>query len=130
MNALIVFFTALFVVLSPAANAAEFACKVARKFDNERQYTSDQLSKGNFSALIEENNSEAFVSRCSYSPSAEKVTCDRYRVDKIAFDEHIKSKKFYVFRSQFDFQIFSDLSFVENNGRGGVSYGKCALTSQ
>jgi hypothetical protein len=25
--------------------------------------------------------------------------------------------------------MFSDLSFVENNGRGGVSYGKCALTS-
>lgn len=129
MKSLLLSFAALFFILHPSANATEFKCKVAKKLDDERQYTDEQLSKGNFSALIEEKGSEAFVSRCSHSPSDEKVTCDRYKVDKIAFDEHIKSKKFYVFRSQFDIQLFSNLSFIENNGRGGISYGKCHLTS-
>lgn len=129
MKALLLVATLFFATFSSAANAVEYLCKVDRKLDNERQYTTEQLAKGQFAALLEEKHSEAFVSRCSFAQSAAKVTCDRYKVDKVAFDERIKSKKFYVFHSQFDFQLFSDLSFVENNGRGGVSYGKCTLTS-
>ena len=58
---------------------------------------------------------------------ADSVTCDRYEVDKIMFDANAKIKKFYLFGSQADVQIFSDLSFVENNGRGSVAYGKCRV---
>ena len=27
--------------------------------------------------------------------------------------------------SQFDVQLYPDMNFVENNGRGSISYGKC-----
>ena len=41
----------------------------------------------------------------------------------------VKIKKFYVFDSQFDVQLFADLTFVENDGRTGISFGKCQVTS-
>ena len=81
--------------------------------------------KFRFSVNVVESAVGAFGSRCSFSPSANKVTCDRYQVDKIEFVERQKIKKYYVFRSQFDVQLFADLSFVENNERGGIAYGKC-----
>jgi hypothetical protein len=109
--------------------AAEYDCKVAKKIDSENTYTSHQIEKGQFSVKIEESSAGAFASRCSFSPSANKVTCDRYQVDKVVFDEKVKIKKYYVFQSQYDVQLFSDLSFVENNGRGGVAYGKCRVVA-
>lgn len=109
--------------------AVEYSCEVTRKVDAEREYTSEQLANSQFSNRVEELDEGAYVSRCSFAPSAGKVTCDRYKIDRVSFDEYFKIKKYYVFRSHFDFQLFSNLSFVENNGRGSVSYGKCALAS-
>ncbi len=109
--------------------AVEYAFDVTRKFDREREYTAEQIAKLQYSNRVEELNETAFVSRCFFAPSAGKVTCDRYKIDRVSIDENMKIKKYYLFRSQFDFQVFDDLSFVENNGRGGVSYGKCTLVS-
>jgi len=33
--------------------------------------------------------------------------------------------KYYYFDGQFDVQIFPNLSFIENNGRGDIAFGKC-----
>lgn len=109
------------------AAAAEYDCKIEKKFEPEATYTAHQIEKGQFSVKVVESGGGALVSRCSFSPSANKVTCDRYPVDKVVFDEKVKIKKYYVFQSQFDVQLFSDLSFVENNGRGGIAYGKCRV---
>jgi hypothetical protein len=65
------------------------------------------------------------LERCSYSTSQSKVTCDRYSVDRVEVDKFVGIKKFYYFKGQFDVQLFPDMNFVENNGRGGISYGKC-----
>lgn len=111
------------------AAAAEYDCKVTKKVGSENTYTAHQIEKGQFSVKVEESGGGAFVSRCSFSPSANKVTCDRYQVDKVVFDENAKIKKYYVFRSQFDVQLFSDLSFIENNGRGDIAYGKCRVVA-
>lgn len=111
------------------ATAAEYDCKVGKKLESEATYTSHQIEQGQFSVKIEESGGGAFVSRCSFAPSANKITCDRYQVDKIVFDEKVKIKKYHVFRSQFDVQLFPDLSFVENNGRGGIAYGKCRVVA-
>lgn len=111
------------------AMAAEYDCKVANKVDSENTYTKHQIEKGQFSVKVEESGEGVFISRCSFSTSANKVTCDRYQVDKIVFDENVKIKKYYVFLSQFDVQLFSDLSFIENNGRGGIAYGKCRVVA-
>lgn len=120
----------IFSLCAPAfAAAAEYECKVEKKVDSDASYTSNQLEKGKFSIRIEEGKKETFVSRCSFSPIAQKITCDRYHVDKIVLDEYVKIKKYYLFRSQFDVQLFPDLSFIENNGRGSVAYGKCRFTA-
>jgi hypothetical protein len=111
------------------AFAVEYECKVERKLDTERPYTSEQIQKGQFSVRIEESGNSARVSRCSSSASAKKVTCDRYQMDKVVFDENVKIKKYYLFRSQFDVQVFSDLFFVENNGRGGIAFGRCRVVA-
>jgi len=109
--------------------AVEYSCQVTRKFDGEREYASDQIAKFQFSNRVEELPDGTLISRCSFAPSVGKVTCDRHKMDRVTLDERVKIKKYYLFRSQFDFQLFPDLSFVENNGRGGISYGKCTLVS-
>jgi len=116
-------------VISVSTFAAEYSCEVSRKFDSAREFPLEQISKLQFSNRVEESKGGAYISRCSFAPSAGKATCDRYKMDQVAFDENVKLKKYYSFKSQFDFQIFPDLSFVENNGRGGISYGKCTITA-
>jgi hypothetical protein len=119
----------LFLCIPALAQAAEYRCTVEKKFDSEHVYTADQIEKGQFSVLVEENGKSAFLSRCSLPPNAQKVICDRYEVDKVVFDENVKIKKYHVFRSQFDVQLFPNLFFMENNGRGGIAYGKCSLVA-
>ena len=128
MKKLLLFIGVMLVVISPA-QAADYSCKVEAKFDRERVYSQAELQKGQFSVLIEERGDSAFLSRCSFTTSSREVTCDRYEVDKVVFDEHVRIKKFYVFHSQFDVQFYSDLSFIENNGRGGIAFGTCSVVA-
>jgi len=76
---------------------------------------------------IIEDEREPMLHRCSYVASRNGNVCDAYKVDKVEIDKFVNIKKFYVFRSQFDIQLFSELSYVENNGRGGILFGKCEL---
>jgi hypothetical protein len=115
--------------ISGLVTAAEYECRVSKKLDFDRSYSVEQIQKFQFSNKIEELGGEAWVSRCSFSPSVGKVTCDRLKMDRIATDPNVDIKKFYMFSAQFDLQLFPDLTFVENNGRGGVSYGTCTLTA-
>lgn len=116
-------------LLSMPVCAAEYSCEVTRKLNRDLEYTAEQIRRFQFTNRLEELSSGAFVSRCSLEPSAGKVTCDRYRVDQLAFDANANIKKYYVFRSQYDFQLFPNLTFVENDGRGGVSFGECSIES-
>jgi hypothetical protein len=87
------------------------------------------LARSRFVVKIEETAEGAFLSRCSYSLIEEKDTCDRYAVDRVQFDENVSLKKYYVFSSQFDVQLFRDLRMIENNGRGDFATGKCSVVS-
>jgi hypothetical protein len=118
--------TVALLLLAPAhSSALELVCRVTRKIDSERVYTERQLRDGQFSVRIVEESSGAKLSRCSYAPSQNRVTCDAYVVDRVEKDANVDIKKFYVFGGQFDVQVFADLSYVENNGRGGISFGTC-----
>jgi hypothetical protein len=109
--------------------ASEYICAITRKLERDREYSKQQIEQYQYSNRIEVRETEAFVSRCTYSQGAAKVTCDRYKVDHVVFDPNVKIKKFYLFSSQFDLQLYQDLTFVENNGRGGIAYGNCKLIS-
>ena len=120
----------LLAVLGPAtAHAVEYTCDVTRKVDSERIYSENDLRKGQFKVLIEETADATYVSRCSVSPSDGKNSCDKYKVDHTEEDKRAKIKKYYVFRSHFDVQLFSIMSFVENNGRGGIAFGQCRFVA-
>jgi hypothetical protein len=46
-------------------------------------------------------------------------------VDRVEVNQDLKIKKYYAFGSQINFQIFTDLKSVEDDGLGGIQYGKC-----
>lgn len=109
---------------------AKFKCPASKRVDAKKTYTAEQIEQGQFSTVLEDNPEGVFVSRCSFSESAGKVTCNRFKVDRVEYDENLKIRKFYVFNRQFNFQIFPDLSSLADNGRGGVQYGKCEFASE
>jgi hypothetical protein len=100
-------------------------CHVEKKFDEERTYTRDELIKGKFSVEILREGAATLLRRCSFAPSAGRVTCDQYDADKVSTDSFAKIRKFYYFAGQFDVQVFADGTFIENNGRGSIAFGTC-----
>lgn len=119
-------FVAALAVDSGIAQAVTYDCRVEKKVEPSFDYTKKQIADGLISVLVNDGP-ETTLSRCSFAPSQKKVTCDEYQVDKIAEDRNVGIKKYYVFKSQFDVQIFSSLRFVENNGRGGIAFGQCTV---
>ena len=116
----------IFLFVNPAI-AVEYHCFTTKKYDFEVEYSESQLNKRQFAVKVEELASNIFISRCSVLPFEKELTCDRYQVDRVEYDKNVKIKKYYIFESQYDFQIFQDLSSLENNGRGGVQYGRCKV---
>lgn len=126
---LITLFITSCVIYASVAHAVEYDCTVEKKINSERTYTDEHLKKFQFSVKIKENAGVSYVSRCSCESEEEGITCDEYEANEVIFDERAKIKKFYMFRPQFDMQVFSDFSFVENNGRGTIAYGKCKVVA-
>ena len=114
----------ILIVAAWAANAEELWCKVTRKLDSEREYSREHLDKYKPGVFVRTGAYGATLSRCSYEFSG-KHSCDEYAVDKIEIDNHTGHRKFYYYRGQFDVQIFSNNRFIENNGRGTISFGQC-----
>ena len=119
---------ALMLMLVAFSHAGTFECKVEKKYSADLSViqTKQEVEKSNFNIKIQEAQ-DTTVKRCSFAPSQNAVTCDTYSADRVEFTntQFVKIKKFYVTNSQYDIQIFEDLSFIENNGRGSIAYGKC-----
>lgn len=101
-----------------------YDCKVTRKIGSENIVSESELKKWKFSIKIHDIPKPE-LERCSFDTSKNRVTCDKYSVDRVEFDRYVNIKKFYHYSSQFDVQLYPDMRFVENNGRGGISYGIC-----
>jgi len=110
------------------SNAIEYYCFVEVKRDYDRIYSQTDLQKWKWGVKIVDTGDNAKISRCSFSSSADAVTCDDYVADYIHSDPFTGIKKFYYFRGHFDVQLFTDLSFIENNGRGSIGRGRCRVT--
>lgn len=122
------YFSLVWVILlsTSSAFAVEYYCTAVKKVGFGMDYSQEQLDKGQFGTRVEEEGDVAYLSRCSFSPSAGEITCDRYQVDRIERDG---IKKYYHFRSQFNFQIFQNLKSIEDDGRGGIQFGKCEIVA-
>ena len=114
----------LLLVFPSIVYSSTYDCKVTRKFDLQNEYTPSILEKYQYSVKIRDT-SKPELERCSFVPSQNKVTCDKYSIDRVETDKFVGIKKFYYFTGQFDVQLYPDMRFVENNGRGGISYGTC-----
>jgi hypothetical protein len=116
-------------VLCIGAQAATYDCRVERKFDSERVYPKENLDRYKPRVVVHVTEDGAQLLRCSIFPSAGGAeTCDTYEVDHIVSDGRVGVSKYYYFEGQFDMQIFPDGYFVENNGRGTVSFGRCSYS--
>jgi hypothetical protein len=116
------------LVLTSPSPPVVYRCEAARKIDPAGVWDPKRLRDGQWGVVIDDNDRGATVSRCGFARSVGKVTCDPYTVDKVEVDVFIDARKYYVFNSQYDVQVFSDLSFIENNGRGSITYGTCRMT--
>lgn len=118
------------LALPTVTGAVEYVCDVTKKVHTDEVYTAAHIKKAKFSVRLEDDGSVAFLSRCSFSSSEGAVTCDRYVVERIEYDEAGRAKKYYVFKFQYDVQVFGDLTFIENNGRGSIGFGKCRVVAR
>lgn len=123
-------FTVFLLVIS-GVSAATFRCapEFQSLFGNRVQDKENQFIKNYKPYTTVFDNQHPKIERCSFSPSEGKHTCEQYEVDRVELDRNVKIKKYYVFRSQYDIQIFSNLDYIDNNGRGGFLIGKCRLVS-
>lgn len=120
---------AMLVFASMTAQAAIYECNVTKKFDTENIYSKEAIERGKFSVVVKDTASPT-ISRCSFTPSKAAITCDEYPVDKIAQAQKVGIKKYYYFEGQLDVQLYppvgkGEMTFVENNGRGGIAFGTC-----
>lgn len=121
-----VFSVLMMTSIGTQAEAVTFDCRVNRKLDRERTYSAQDLERDRPRVLIDLSGETAFLSRCGVSMINGGVeTCDKYKADYVASDANVDVSKFYVFESQFNVQLFSDGSFIEDNGRGTISFGAC-----
>lgn len=117
-------FSLISLGISAFTYAASYDCTVTKKYDFDRSYTQTQLESLKFSVRIHDSEKPK-VDRCSVKPSEGKLSCDTYDIDRLEVDKYVGYKKLYLFRSQFDVQLFPDMKFIENNGRGGIAMGTC-----
>ena len=119
----------LLSLTNPAFAVTEYNCPVSSKWDTENTYSQEMIDKWKYTVLISELSDATYLSRCS-NDSSGKFTCDEYKVDRIETSSVLGSeiRKYYVFASQFDVQLFENsMTFIENNGRGSLAMGTCTL---
>lgn len=123
-------FLLITVLIAQTAFAATYECKVDKKYaaDLTVIQSKEEVEKSKFKLTIKESP-KFTIDRCSFAPSQNAMTCDILEPDRVKFTntQYVKIKKFYVTKSQYDVQIFENLSFVENNGRGSIASGKCTV---
>lgn len=103
-----------------------YTCNVLKKIGFDHLYSEEDLAKFSpFTQLEISDGNIAYISRCVYFNK--KLQCKKMLVDKIVRDDNVNLIKFYVFDPQYNFQLFHNLSALEDNGRGDISYEKCTI---
>ena len=125
----IILATIAFLLFATPSWGSIYSCPVSSKWDTENTYSQEMIDKWKYTVLISEHSDANYLSRCS-NDSSGKFTCEEYKVDRIETSSVLGSdiRKYYVFASQFDVQLFEKtMIFIENNGRGSIAMGTCSL---
>ena len=113
------------IASSASAFGAELYCEVTKKLSQDYTYDSAYFRKYKPGVFIRDAGTTVLLSRCSVEISSGDYTCDHYEADFVEHDNRVNITKYYYLRGQFDVQVFADNSFVENNGRGTIAFGRC-----
>jgi len=112
------------------AAVMKFDCRTTKKLTAKAGATAEELERNQFSTRIEELPRGFFIDRCWIVQGTGKRNCLRQKVDRIEINRKLKVKKFYVFNSQLNVQLFPDLTSLTDDGVGGVQYGTCEYVSR
>jgi len=119
----------IFILFPWDCFAVQYNCSTVRKTNGNHLFSGEEIVNEKYSVFLEETNNSAIIYKCLFPPSKKEKKCDLIKVDKIHHDFENKLKKYYYFKGHYDFQLFGDLVFIENNGRGEIRYGKCVVIS-
>jgi len=72
----------LLLPISSVVYSSTYDCKVTRKIGLDNIVSDSELKKWKFSVKIHDT-SKPELERCSYTPNQNRVTCDRYTVDRV-----------------------------------------------
>ncbi|QMT62073.1 hypothetical protein [Legionella sp. PC997] len=115
----------ILLLLPITSYAVTYTCNIIKKLGFEHEYSKEELDKHPFFTLLETSEDITYISRCIYFNK--KLQCKKMLVDKIVHDNNVNITKFYVFEPQYNFQLFHNLSGIEDNGRGDISFEKCTV---
>jgi len=120
---------AISCIVCSSALADTFDCRVEQKYNSIGAYPVGNLVEFQPRVLLDVTKDGTYLSRCSISLVAGGVeTCETYTVDRIVVDKRVGISKYYYFEGQFDMQVWPSGQFIENNGRGSVSFGSCTIS--
>jgi len=116
---------ALLGALAPAALAATYTCTVTDVWSPLALPKAEYLARTQPVLRLEDSTSGVVVTRCARDPASKEMRCRRIEIDWVFVNDSTGSRKFYRFADGYDLQLSSDLTFVENDGRGVVYHGRC-----
>jgi hypothetical protein len=112
-----------------SAHSATYKCEPEFQTVFGKHVENNDFIKSFKPYTLVQDDRDASIQRCSRSFTENKHNCENYKIDRIENDSNVLVKKYYIFKAQYDIQIFKELSYIDNNGRGGMLYGKCKLVS-
>lgn len=121
---------AIFVFSISSSNATSYKCEPEFQTVFGSRVENNDFLKVFKPYTFVHSEASGSVERCSRSYTQNQHVCETYKVDRFENDANVQVKKYYVFTSQYDIQIFKDLSYIDNNGRGGMLYGKCKIINR
>lgn len=113
------------LILLITISYAKYDCYVDTKVSKEKQYKKEEIDKYSPVISIQEDDKYTIISRCSFFEMYKRNACYSYIVDTIVVNDKRKMRKYYIYKTQYDIQIFNDKRFVENNGMGLINFGEC-----
>jgi hypothetical protein len=119
--------TMLFFLAS--SNAATYMCEPEFQTVFGSRVENNDFIKSFKPYTLVHDEVDGKIVRCSRSYTENKHVCDTYKTDRVENDINARIKKYYVFSAQYDIQVFRELSYIDNNGRGGMLFGKCKVIS-
>lgn len=109
-----------------------YKCDLAKTIHVKHNTATKDLKRNMYSLFILETDNpkvknQYTLYKCFYKKPTNKKRCEDIPISKVSLLDGSQIKKYYNLDMQYDLQVFKDLSFIENNGKGVISVGMCKI---